>query len=37
MVKDLPVLKFRNFDEVIKMANDCDYPLSAYWNIISDD
>ena len=26
----LPVLKFRNFDEVIKMANDCDYALSAY-------
>ena len=30
MVKDLPVLKFRNFDEAIKMANDCDYELSAY-------
>lgn len=26
----LPVLKFRNFDEVIIMANDCDYALSAY-------
>ncbi|MDC7226487.1 MAG: aldehyde dehydrogenase family protein [Spirochaetales bacterium] len=26
----LPVLKFRDFDEVIKMANDCDYALSAY-------
>lgn len=26
----LPVLKFRDFDEVIEMANDSDYALSAY-------
>ncbi len=26
----LPVLKFSGFDEVIAMANDCDYGLAAY-------
>ena len=26
----VPVLKFRTFDEVIAMANDCDYGLAAY-------